>query len=313
VVFVGTLPSGVTGVFVGRGGPVETIADDTGEFVFFGFPGIDGRGQATFYGGKDVRTGFYAGTGGHIALVENRGPVQGFVGDIYSSPSGAFSAGHAILRLPGFQTEIVVGKGGRATRIADTSGLFASLDQDPRVNARGTVAFHGIRRDGSDGIFAGEGGALTTIADTSARFGSFFDSPAINDAGHVLFRALLADLTTEGLFLSRNGKVSTVADGTGAFVTFGAAPALNARGQIAFEGTTAAGLVGIFSGKDPVDDRVIAVDDPLDGSTVSRLDGLAFDSALNNRGQLAFIAELADGRTAVYRADPVRRDGRDGY
>jgi hypothetical protein len=70
-----------------------------------------------------------------------------------------------------------------------------------------------------------------------------------------------------------------------------------------------AGLVGIFTGGDPVADRVIAVDDALDGSTVARFEVLAFDSALSNRGQLAFIVTLADGRTGVYRADPHRLGG----
>jgi hypothetical protein len=310
VAFVAILPTGVTGVFVGGDGAVTTVADDTQDFVFFGFPGINGRGQATFYGGKADRTGFYAGAGGATVLIENRGAVQAFVGDIYSSPSGAFSVGHAILRLPGFQQEIVVGKGGRATRVADTSGLFQSLDLDPRVNASGRVAFSAIRRDSSEGIFVGEGGALTTVADTSGPFVSFSPSPAINDWGHVLFQAVLADFTTTGLFLSRQGKISTVLDSTGAFAGFGTAPALNRRGQIAFEGTTWMGLLGIFTGGDPVADRVIAVDDPLDGSTVQALDVLAFDAALNDRGQIAFIATLADGRTGVYRADPTKREDR---
>jgi hypothetical protein len=310
VAFVAIVPTGVTGVFVGGDGEVTLVADDTQDFTFFGFPGINGRGQATFYGGKADRTGFYAGAGGATVLVESRGAVQAFVGDIYSSPSGAFSVGHAILRLPGFQQEIVVGKGGHATRVVDTSGLFQSLDFDPRVNASGQVAFHATRRDGSEGIFVGEGGALTTVADTSGPFVFFLPSPAINDRGHVLFQALLADFATTGLFLSRQGKISTVLDSTGAFAGFGDAPALNSRGEVAFEGTTWMGLLGIFTGGDPVADRVIAVDDPLDGSTVQALDGLAFDAALNDRGQIAFIATLADGRTGVYRADPTKRKDR---
>jgi hypothetical protein len=310
VAFVAILPSGVTGVFVGGDGAVAPVADDTQDFVFFGFPGINGRGQATFYGGKADRTGFFAGDGGATVLIENRGAVQAFVGDIYSSPSGAWSVGHAILRLPGFQQEIVVGKGGRATRVADTSGLFQSLDLDPRVNASGQVSFQATRRDGSEGIFVGEGRGLTTVADTSGPFAFFLPSPAINDRGHVLFQAMLADFTTTGLFLSRQGTISTVLDSTGAFAGFGTSPALNRRGQIAFEGTTAKGLLGIFTGGDPVADRVIAVDDPLDGSTVRSLDVLAFDAALNNRGQIAFIATLADGRTGVYRADPARCEDR---
>jgi len=63
-------------------------------------------------------------------------------------------------------------------------------------------------------------------------------------------------------------------------------------------------LAGIFTGGDPVADRVIAVGDALDGSTVSGFDPLSFASSLNNAGQIAFLVRLADGRTAVYRADP---------
>lgn len=306
VSFVTTLPNGVAGVFVGSGGAVATVADDTRDFSTFGFPGINGRGRVTFFGNKIVRSGFYEGIDGSTPLIENHGAVGGFVGDIYSSPSGAFSAVHAVLRLPGFQQEIVASDGGRATRVADTSGLFALLDLDPRVNASGRVVFHGTRRDGSDGIFVGRGGALTTIADSSAVFAVFSDSPAINDRGDVLFQATLNDANgTMGLFLASRGVITTVLDTTAAFIDFGRAPAINDRGQIAFEGATA-DVVGIFTGGDPVADRVIAVNDVIDGSTVASLGPLAFDSALNNRGQLAFIVGLADGRTAIYRADPTR-------
>ena len=116
-----------------------------------------------------------------------------------------------------------------------------------------------------------------------------------------------------GLFLSSRGQVRTVLDSTGAFGEFGRAPGLNARGQIAFQGITNQGapnsrLIGIFTGGDPVADRVIAVGDSLDGSTVSGLDTLSFWSSLNNAGQIAFLVHLADGRTGVYRADPERGD-----
>jgi hypothetical protein len=309
VSFVTTLPSGVTGVFVGSGSAVTTVADDSRDFATFGAPGINGRGEVTFFGNKVVLSGFYAGPDGSTPLIENHGAVEAFVGEIYSSPSGSFSAGHAILRLPGFQQEIIVSDGGRATRVADTSGIFVSLDQDPRVNASGKVAFHGTRRDGSEGIFVGRGGALTTIADASADFAFFADSPAINDRGDVLFGATLND-GTSGLFLSHRGVISTVLDTTGSVGDFGRAPAINAHGQIAFEGTIG-DLVGIFTGGDPVADRAIAVGDPIDGSTVAAFGPLAFDSALNNRGQLAFIVELADGRAGIYRADPVREEGCD--
>jgi len=318
VAFVGVRDGGVTGVFVGRGGPVTTVADTSGTFTFFGFPGINGLGQATFFANKGNHLGgYYAGLDGATTIVENRGAVAFFGGDVSSSPSGSFSTVKMIPRLPREAQVIVAGDGGRVIRIADTSGSFGVLDLDPHVNASGRVVFHAKRRDFSEGIFVGRGGALDTIADTSGAFVSFNDSPAINDDGDVLFEASVIDSNGEvidGLFLGRRGEIRTVLDSTGAFAGFGLAPALNARGEIAFQGTTKSltteSLTGIFTGGDPVADRVIATDDPLDGSTVSGFDEVSFRSSLNNAGQIAFLVRLADGRTAVYRADPRRHRDR---
>jgi hypothetical protein len=291
-----------------------TVADTSRTFTFFGFPGINGLGQATFFANKgDHLGGYYAGLDGATTIVENRGAVAFFGGDLSSSPTGSFTTVQVIPRLPREPQVIVAGDGGRVIRIADTSGLFGVLDLDPHVNASGRVAFHAKRRDFSEGIFVGKGGALDTIADTSGAFVSFNDSPAINDNGDVLFEAGLIDPNGElidGLFLSRHGEIRTVVDSTGAFVEFGLAPGLNARDQIAFQGRTnsltTTSLTGIFTGGDPVADRVIAADDPLDGSTVSGFDEVSFRSSLNNAGQIAFVVRLADGRTGVYRADPTR-------
>lgn len=317
VAFVAIRSGGVTGVFVGRGGAVTTVADTSRTFTSFGFPGINGRGQVTFFARKTDRLGYYAGLDGATTLVENRGAVLIFRGDIFSSPSGTFSAVEIFPRLPRQPQVIVAADGGRVIRIADTSGLFQTLDLDPRVNASGRVAFHAIRRDFSEGIFVGKGGAVTIIADTSGPFVAFRDSPAINDRGDVLFQAgvnATDGSLIDGLFLSRHGEIRTVVDSTGAFADFGSAPGLNARGRIAFQGTTHPdpnlpddpGLAGIFTGGDPVADRVIAVGDVLDGSTVKALDSGSFRTGLNDAGQIAFLVFLDDGRTGVYRADPAR-------
>jgi hypothetical protein len=318
VAFVAIRPGGVRAVFVGSGGALTTVADTSSTFTFFGFPGINGLGQATFFANKGAHlVGYYAGLDGATTIVESRGAMFNSGGDIFSSPSGSFSSVQISLRLPRQATAIVAGDGGRVRRIADTSGLFQHLDGDPRVNAAGQVAFHGVRRDLSEGIFVGTGGALDMIADTSSGHFLFFnDAPAINDPGDVLFGASVNGSNGDaisGLFLSRHGEIRTVVDSTGAFGDFGFAPGLNARNEIAFQGITrsvnpAQSLTGIFTGGDPIADRVIAVGDSLDGSTVSGLDPLSFASSLNNGGQIAFLVFLADGRTGVYRADPGRGD-----
>jgi len=61
--------------------------------------------------------------------------------------------------------------------------------------------------------------------------------------------------------------------------------------------------MGIFTGPDPGGDRVIATGDPLFGSIVVGLDFTP--TGLNDAGQIAFAATLADGRQVVARADLV--------
>lgn len=69
-----------------------------------------------------------------------------------------------------------------------------------------------------------------------------------------------------------------------------------------------AGGSGIFTGPDPVADKVIQTGDTLDGSIITRL--RFCDDGLNNSGQLAFQATFDDPtvpdgiRVAVYRATP---------
>jgi hypothetical protein len=325
VAFLANLDSGEAVLFVGSGGSLTTVAETTGHFRLLGFPtvgdlqkathgfpSINGLGQVTFGATRtDGVSGFFTGTNGSIPVIDNTVGLA-FDGDAFSSGSGSLTTVEAsVVIARRLRQAIVVGNGGSLTKIADTSQVFSVLDADPRVNGSGQVAFHGIRQDGSEGIFVGTGGALTTIADTSGPFASFSDSPAISNDGRILFQATLKAPSglpeVPGLFLSSGGNVQVVADATGHFSSFGFAPAINAQGQIAFLGTTRSGTVGIFTGGDP-EDRVIAIGDDLDGSTVFDLSVLSFRTGLNNSGQIAFIAQLADGRTGVYRADPKPRD-----
>ncbi|MCW3055248.1 MAG: hypothetical protein JWN14_4418, partial [Chthonomonadales bacterium] len=271
--------------------------------------------QATFFANRGAQSGYFAGHDGETTIVDKTGPIHGYNGDIFSSPSGPYSAVQVTLALPRPSLAIVVGTGGHLTTITDTSGLFADLDLDPNVNGSGQVAFHGIRRDGSEGVFVGKGGHITRIADTAESFSFFLDSPAINDKGQVLFQAGFTDETggqALGLFQSSEGKTRLVLDSNGAYRDFGfsfsSTPALNSNGQIAFLGTLQSGHAGIFTGADPVRDRVIGEGDVLDGSTVSQFLPDSFRSGLNNKGQIVFFVRLEDGRTGVYRADPVRHD-----
>jgi hypothetical protein len=70
---------------------------------------------------------------------------------------------------------------------------------------------------------------------------------------------------------------------------------------VAFLANLRGGGSGIFLG--PEAEEVIATGDPLLGSTVTGLS--FFRDGLNDAGQVAFLATLADGRRVIVRADPA--------
>jgi hypothetical protein len=301
------------GVFVGRGGPVSTVADTSDGFRFFGFSSIDGRGKVSFFAFRnDGSGGFFSGPHGETTFIDDSGPVFGFGGDSRSSRSGAFTTIHAFLKNGG--QSIFAGRDKATATIADTSGDFSSLDTDPCVNAYGQVAFQGNLRSGGTGIFVSNGGTLATLAETSGIFAEFTGASSINNRGEVAFGAILKSedggfFPPDGIFVGSGGQVRTVVDSSGPFfnsLAFGR-PAINDKGQVAFFGILDNFQMGLFVGPDPVAGRVILIGDPFDSSTVSSLSALG--DYFNNAGQLVFTVQLADGRTEIIRADPVPEPG----
>ena len=301
------------GVFVGRGGPVSTIADTSDGFRFFGFSSIDGRGEVSFFAFRnDGSGGIFSGPHGETTFIDDSGPISGFGGDCHSSRSGAFTTIHAFLKNGG--QSIFVGRNGAVTTIADTSGDFSGFDADPSVNAHKQVAFQGNLRSGGTGIFVSNGETLTTVADTSGIFAEFTGASSINNRGEVAFGAILKSedggfFRPDGIFVGSGGQVRTVVDSSGPFFNFLAFghPTINDKGQVAFFGFLDNFQSGLFVGPDPVADRVILIGDPFDGSTVIGLS--VFRDYFNNAGQLVFTVLLADGRTEIIRADPVPEPG----
>jgi hypothetical protein len=86
-------------------------------------------------------------------------------------------------------------------------------------------------------------------------------------------------------------------------VSFFDSPTINADGTVFFMATLPGNINGIFYGSNPVTNRLIAVGDPLFGSTVTALNIGSF--GLNDLGQLAFYYNLADGRNGLALATPV--------
>jgi hypothetical protein len=208
----------------------------------------------------------------------------------------------AFSRLSGANGGVYVSQGGREIRISHQGAPFAQ----PVINNHGTVAFFAYSKQGTS-IVTGNGGPLTTIVrDRTDAFPAFLaEQPgtlAFNDKGTVAFISHLGNGQT-GVIKAQDGTFSTIAETNGPYVRFSKV-ALNNKGEVAFQAdipgpTPDNALTGIFTGPDPVANKVLAVGDPLFSSTVTQLS--LWRDGLNDAGRIAFLATLADGRQVIGR------------
>ena len=206
------------------------------------------------------------------------------------------------------------GTGGTpTTHYLDSEGLFRGSFSGVSINDGGQIAFEETAGS-QNGIFRGAAGLFTTIASEP---GHSFTAPSVNEAGTVAFGDTAFDSNGQvfSILTGSGGELTTIADSTGPFSGFPfRGPAINNDGDVAFKAELDSdffpGPSGIFTGPDPVGDRVIGTGDSLGARPVS--DIVFCENGLNTAGQLAFTAYFEDPVTferqvAVYRATPVAR------
>ena len=294
--FSARLNSTLIGIFIGDGTTTANpIVDTSGPSSNFGFsftilgsPSINNTGMVAFWARlNDGSNRFFTSDGATATTIA--GPFTSFG----TNPSINDAGTVAFLANIG----VFTGSGGSTTTIADTSGRFSFLSF-PSITNTGTVAFQAFLDAGGSGIFMSDGTTTTTVVDSSSTFSALI-FPVTNNGGTVTFLGFVNG-GGSGIFTSNGGTLTSIADTSGPFTLF-STPSINDAGVVAFQAFISTGA-GIFSGPDPIADKVIATGDPLDGSTVA---GLAFSrEGLNGAGQVAFFASLADGRQGVFLADP---------
>ena len=165
------------------------------------------------------------------------------------------------------------------------------------------IAFTESTDDDTFGAYVLDGTKITPIVDDTGGY-NFVDNPSIGPRGRVALHATL-DFFGEAIIVGRGGAVQTVADTTGPFGAFGQeTPSQNGKGKIVFTATLDDRAdYGLYDGPDPVANKIIAPVDSLAGSQVLQV--ITCEQALNDKGQIAFMARLGDGREVVVRADPV--------
>ncbi|MFO7908240.1 MAG: Calx-beta domain-containing protein [Pirellulaceae bacterium] len=202
------------------------------------------------------------------------------VGDMNASGQIVFSA-----EIEPLNTNIYVGSGGESTiddyvKIKDASTFSGENRFAPAaINDSGTVAFVAQPLEGSFrplrdlGVYGGVGGE-TTVDDYVN-----YVEPGIYESIHSL---AIAETDTVAFHAKVEAEpVRRAYDGRGTYT----------QGE------------GIYTGPDPIADKVIGEGDLLFGSVVKHV-SFRGAGALNNSGQIAFWAELEDGTTGVFRASP---------
>ena len=161
---------------------------------------------------------------------------------------------------------IYSGNGGPLTTVIDTAGAFSDFGFSPAVNDSGTVAFSALSKaTGKWGVYTlTSGGVSTTIADTTGPIGDFgAGCVTMNDAGQVAFWAALKSGAT-AIFRGDGSRLDMIVDSTGAFGGFELKPMVNNLGTVGFIGYTQSAK-GIYTGPDPVADKVFETGDLVNG------------------------------------------------
>jgi hypothetical protein len=299
-------------------GSLTTIVEDEKRFNFIGRnPSMNDSGQVSFAarvdGGKKPDTeAIMLGDGKKLTTIASTADEFNFFGfDTSINNIGEVAFKAELDEEFNFDEGLFSGQGkGITTHYLASTSAFDGNDSRPSINNLGNIAFEeSVNFD--DGIFVGRKGNFTTIAapdpDVSVQ------EPVLNDEGTAAFvRSFFDEASQQGVeeIVTVSGDtLTTVADTRGEFGFFGfRPPSLNNQGDVAFLATLDDGTTGIFVGPDPVEDRVIATGDMLDGETVTSL--TFCEEGLNDSGQLAFTAFYEDPdtfetRAAVFRATPV--------
>ena len=310
VAFWGMTHDSEAGIFVGDGAAIKAIANTAGDFSFLGVaPTINDVGTVAFLAGLDGGdAGYFTGDGAaQKTIADSVGPF-----DFLRVPTADNLFGEPAINNLGvvaFRADldeggkgIFINKRGKERTIADATDGLSTFGLAPDINSKGTVVFSGgavpINEGFQDtGIFSERRGRLTVIADTNDAFILFGSAPAINDWEKVAF---IAGLPTGefGVFTGDAQGFAPVADNSGPIHFFQGVD-INNAGTVAYLANFDAGGSGVFVDNQPV----IETGDSLLGSTVVDLNFL--NKGLNDQGEIAFWASLADGRSGVFRADPL--------
>lgn len=263
------------------------------------------------------RQGVFLGEGGTLTTVAhtNNPPGNEFISEFVVADTSVNSFGKVALAIelrgqPLFDQGLFVGSrtGVFDERFRNSTSEFDAPSSRMSLNEVGQIAFqdNGI-------VLSNPNGTFRRIVDSNSGEFAVFD-PSLNIFGRVAFMGFtfVGDTQVLGIFTSRGGEVTTVADSTGDYASFGR-PSLNDLGKVVFAadldefGPNGFPIQGVFTGSDPVKDKVLKAGDAYEGVVVSSV--FTCSEALNNLGQIVMTVqsenpETFEVRTFIVKATP---------
>ncbi len=328
VAFSGTLSNGSTGVFTGSGSVITPIAVSGTSSNFqsvLSNPSINNAGTVAFGASTDRRNvGIFTGSGNGlttIATLNNAGlsdrsyaPIPPAINDVGTVAFAAYQYADSDPNQNFAPTPyLFVSNDGQlsATRLkSDESYAIPTVPNSVAINKANTVVFSsGFGGSlGFGGLFAKVGDApLTTIAN-----GGVYPVSLNNQGTYATAFAGAGGGTGILIGDSKGGPPTSVIYGqpgyNGASPVRVSQPSINDQGKVVlqaeFIGSAYPNPQGLFFDSYTDANKIIATGDSLFGSTVTALGGFS-PRGLNNVDQVVFYSQLADGRTGIFRAEPV--------
>jgi hypothetical protein len=245
----------------------------------------------------------------------NNPPGSDFISEFVVADTSVNSSGKVALAIelrgtPLFDQGLFVGSktGTFDERFRNSTSEFDTPSSRMSINEVGQIAFqdNGIVLSNPDGTFR-------RIVDSNSGQFAVFD-PSLNIFGRAAFTGFkfVGGTQIEGVFTSQGGPVTTIADSTGRYSSFGR-PSLNDLGEVVFTanlddfGPNNFQTQGVFTGDNPVTDKVLKTGDIYEGVRVSSV--FTCSEALNNLGQIVMIVQSENPdtfelRTFVVKATP---------
>jgi hypothetical protein len=297
------------GLFTITDGTLTQIADTYSSFHTFETFAINDSGTVAFGAESDERIqGIFTSSGGVITPIINANEpfsyeLNGL--DLNESGTIVFYRNSGFYFYSGIPAGIYTSLNGTLSPLLTVFGFgpFFGIPPYPTINDSGTVAFQA-----NDSIYTTNGGGTFTSVIDPTSFISLDSFVSINNSGTVVFAG---DFTTEpgnvytsagGVYTARDGSLTTIATND-SFLDFYSV-AINDRDTVVFLAEMGGGIgggIGLFTGSDPITDKVIAMGDEFFGSTITYL---SFNrEGLNNSDQIAFYAQLANGTSGIYLAE----------